>query len=455
MTAVPSDIAEAAAALRAGRTTSVELLEHALAVADRLDPALGVYLARFDDQARAAARAADEIRGSGVDLGPLHGIPLAVKDMLTSVEGPATAQSAVPDSAAIATDADAVAALRRAGAVITGKTTLMEFSKGYPDPDAPFPFPRNPWSLDHWAGGSSSGTAAGIGAGLFFGGLGSDSGGSIRIPAAFTGTCGHKPTFDLVPRGGLLPLSDSLDHVGPMGRSAYDCAVILEAIASGGAIHAARTLRTRLDGRTVRIDTAMGRDETSSDVATAFTAACEVFAELGAHIVDAPVPRYSELIEASSVIAAVEARATHSARLAAGAPYRPRTVATLEHGAGLTDDDRRRALRTVDEIRTVLSHELGDGVLVTPTAPTTALSIDAVRAGTETLSPTFTRTWNAVGFPATSIPMGFDRDGLPIGLQIVAPTGRDELCLGVGCAFQRRTRWHRIDPPLRRRRQHR
>lgn len=147
------------------------------------------------------------------------------------------------------------------------------------------------------------------------------------------------------------------------------------------------------------------------------------------------------------MIAAVEARATHSARVAAGAAYRPRTVSTLEHAPELTDDDRQRALRTVAEIRATLSAELGDGVLVTPTTPTTALSIDAVRAGTGALSPTFARTWNAVGFPATSIPIGFDRNRLPIGLQIVAPTGRDELCLAIACEFQRTTRWHRIEPP--------
>ena len=191
MTMTPLTAREAAAMLRAGELSSVELTTAMQDSADRLDERLGTYLVRFDEQALAAAGAADAAFAAGIDHGPMQGIPVAIKDILAAREGPTTAQSLVLDPAwGAGKDAPIVARLRAAGAVITGKVTTMEFACGMPDPTKPFPIPRNPWDTGTWPGGSSSGTGSGIAAGMFLAGIGTDTGGSIRCPAAYCGVAG-------------------------------------------------------------------------------------------------------------------------------------------------------------------------------------------------------------------------------------------------------------------------
>ena len=180
----------------------------------------------------AAAERADEAFAAGTDLGPYQGIPIGIKDILATGDGPTTANSLILDPAwGEGKDGPVVTRLRAAGAVITGKLVTMEFAIGVADATKPFPIPRNPWNLDHWPGGSSSGTGNGVAAGLFFAGIGTDTGGSIRIPAAFCGTSGLMPTFGRVPKSGCAPLGYSLDHIGPLARSARDCAEFLQLIA--------------------------------------------------------------------------------------------------------------------------------------------------------------------------------------------------------------------------------
>ena len=225
-------VKDAAASLRSGEMTSVELTTAVLARADEVDAQIGAYLARFDEPALAAAERADTELAAGVDRGPFHGIPVGVKDILAASEGPTTAQSLILDPAwGAGKDAPIVKRLREAGAVITGKTTTMEFACGMPDPTKPFPIPRNPWDLGTWPGGSSSGTGNGIAAGLFLAGIGTDTGGSIRMPAAFCGVSGLMATFGRVPKSGCTPLGYSLDHVGPLARTAWDCAAMLQILA--------------------------------------------------------------------------------------------------------------------------------------------------------------------------------------------------------------------------------
>src|SRR5690349_12603695 len=232
MTEIPLTVEAAAAALRTGELTSGALTAACLARADALDPDLGTYLARFDDAALAAAAAADADLSAGVDRGPMQGIPVGMKDILAMPEGPTTAQSLVLDPAwGAGKEGPVVRRLKDAGAVITGKVTTMEFACGMPDFDKPFPIPRNPWDTSTWPGGSSSGTGNGIAAGMFLAGIGTDTGGSIRIPAAFCGTSGLMPTFGRVPKSGCVPLGFTLDHIGPLARSARDCAAMLGVIA--------------------------------------------------------------------------------------------------------------------------------------------------------------------------------------------------------------------------------
>lgn len=264
----PLTLSETALALRAGTVTSVGLTEAAIAAAALHDGALGVYLARFDERARAAALRADEELARGLDRGPLHGIPFGVKDTIAVADGPTTAQSLVHDRAWwTGRDAPVVARLRAAGAVITGKTTAMEFGCGLPEEDEPFPFPRNPWRPGLWAGGSSSGSASGVAAGFFAAALGGDTGGSIRMPAAFCGVSGLLPTFGRVPGDGCVPLGYSLDRVGPLARGARDCAAVLSVIAGGwgggGGASGGGTPGGRAAGRSGR-ESGRGGDTTGS-----------------------------------------------------------------------------------------------------------------------------------------------------------------------------------------------
>ncbi|MEL6983773.1 MAG: amidase, partial [Actinomycetota bacterium] len=325
----PRTIVEAAAALRDGSLTSLELTRACLAAADRLDDTLGTWLARFDEQAIDRAAAADAERSVGMDLGPLHGIPLGIKDILATDEGPTTAQSLVLDpSWGDQGDGPVVGRLREAGAVFVGKTTTMEFAIGRPDFDKPFPIPRNPWNTDRWTGGSSSGTGNGVASGQILGGLGTDTAGSVRLPAAYNGITGHKPTFGLVPKSGCVPLGLSYDHIGPMTRSALDAAILLDVMA--GPDPSDRTTIDRPPGsyRTVverggpdgtglsglRIGRLVN-DEIDRSCAPAtravFEQAVEDLAGAGAEIVDVTVPFYRELSAGAFLALEAEAFAWH------------------------------------------------------------------------------------------------------------------------------------------------
>ncbi|MEA2142080.1 MAG: amidase, partial [Solirubrobacteraceae bacterium] len=301
----------AAQAIRENAATSTQLVSEALAAAEIWDPVIGSFIARFDDRARAAAEAADLAVAHGRPLGPLHGVPIAIKDILATEEGPTTAQSVVADPD-WGTDGDAVAVarLRAAGAIIMGKTSTMEFAVGLPDASKPFPVPRNPWDPSRYTGGSSSGSASGVASGMFLGAVGTDTGGSIRMPSAFCGITGLKPTFGRVPKSGCLPLGFSLDHVGPMARSARDCALMLGAMAGYHESDPAAAdvpvpdylaaLSGDLRGVRIGVDPLAGPAAHCLDpaVPVALDAALETLAGLGATLVPIELPFYDELCTA-------------------------------------------------------------------------------------------------------------------------------------------------------------
>src|SRR5438445_5492719 len=229
---LPANIVEAGELLRGRRASSLELTHELLARAKTSQETIGAFVTLTEDSALSAARTADEELARGVDRGPLQGIPLAVKDILATSDAPTTANSRVLDPGwGNRADATVVRKLRESGAVLLGKLVLHEFAIGWPDPDTGFRFARNPWDLARTPGGSSSGTGAAVAAGLILGGLGSDTGGSIRGPAAYCGISGLKPTFGLVSKEGCVPLGYSLDHVGPMARTMRDCALMLHTMA--------------------------------------------------------------------------------------------------------------------------------------------------------------------------------------------------------------------------------
>jgi aspartyl-tRNA(Asn)/glutamyl-tRNA(Gln) amidotransferase subunit A len=476
VTEIPLSIAEAAAALRTGRLSSAELTDAVLRQADRHDAATGVFLSRFDETARAAAAAADAELATGVDRGPLHGIPLGVKDIVATREGPTTAQSLVMDPAWFAgRDAVSVERLRTAGAVIVGKTTLMEHAVGWPDPDKPFPIPRNPWDLRRWAGGSSSGTGSGVAAGCFLGGLGTDTGGSIRIPAALCGITGHKPTFGLVPKSGCVPLGWSYDHIGPMARSAHDCALLLDVLAGGDpsdpsaltgpAPACTPALVGHAEGVRVGVFASYGTPigpvpdglpgvAPHPELDACLEAAVAELVAAGASRRDVAVPLYAELTDAAFIGSLCEGLAFHLRDLQRrwndyGAPTRlSLATAALYHGADAVQAQRvrRAGARAVADVFADVD------VIVLPTFPFAPPLLDVPRPVaapyTSRPLPLPTPAFDALGLPALTVPMGFTSDGLPFGLQIVGRAGDDATVLRVGDAYQRRTDWHRREAPV-------
>ncbi len=466
----PWTIESAAAALRRGEVTSAELTEQAQRAADDLNPVLGTWIRRFDDSARSAAEQADQELAAGQDRGPLHGIPLGIKDIIATDEGPTTAQSLVLDPAwGEQGDGPVMERLRHAGAIIMGKTTTMEFAVGRPDlaiyldnDDAPFPLPRNPWNPDRWTGGSSSGTGSGVASGQILGGLGTDTGGSVRLPAAYNGISGHKPTFGLVPKSGCVPLGMQYDHIGPMARSAWDCAAMLSVMAGRDPSDRTTVEREPVDYiASIGCDLAGARiGVVSNDYMRAgcaeatlevFDRALDELRDVGAELVDIEIPYYGELARIAFLALQAEAFAWHRKYLQTRwADYGRPTRLTLIQGALISAGDlvqlervrqvaRRAVLAAFDAHRVdvVLSPTTGHGA---------SAFRGADRAGTSNRSLQ-TPAWNSTGFPALSVPMGFDPDGLPLGLQIVGRPFEDATVLDYGHAYQQITDWHRRTPP--------
>ncbi|GHH39343.1 amidase [Lentzea cavernae] len=429
-------------ALRSGALSSVEIVRRLLDGADARDEVLGVYLARFDDEAVAAAQAADAELAAGVDRGPLHGIPLGIKDLITTREGPTTAQSSVDHPwRGVRSDADVITSLRAAGAVVLGKVSTMEFGVGGPIGQLGFRTPRNPWNTDHWTGGSSSGTGSGVAAGFFPAGLGTDTAGSIRGPAAYCGVTGLKPTYGLVPVAGCVPLAPGYDTVGPMARTAEDCALVLDALTSGRR-HA--DLTGMLSGVTVGVDALVGRGTTASPTTLeAFAAAVDVLRAAGAVVRQVEVPWFEELTTTTVLGYLAEGFVEHQEGLRRewGA-YAPQTRTALLTGALISAEERARleeVRRAGREAMSTLFREVD--LVVTPTTAGAAPAITDLPS-LRTIDALYTPVWNATGQPALSVPMGFSETGLPLGLQIVGRHHAEAAVLNAGHAFQTRTDWH-------------
>jgi aspartyl-tRNA(Asn)/glutamyl-tRNA(Gln) amidotransferase subunit A len=462
---LPSTLTEAAAALRSGTVTSVQLTEAAIDRAAKLDDSLGVYLARFDDHAMAAAEEADAQLSAGIDRGPLQGIPCAVKDIIAMAEGPTTAQSLVLDPAwGAGRDAPVVARLKRAGAVITGKVTTMEFAIGMPDADKPFPLPRNPWDTETWPGGSSSGSGAGVAAGLFYTALGTDTGGSIRIPAAFCGVSGLMPTFGRVPKSGCVPLGYSLDHIGPLARSVADCAAVLEVIAGHhpsdpdcvAAPFTAEPPAADLTGVHVGVVIENQFSDRADPAARpAFDAAVAVLAARGADVREVRLPYWSEMATANMVTIASEALAYHRADLRTRwADYFAMTRSFVGRGAFVSGADYVQAQR----VRRVAQQALGDlftevDLIACPTAqcggPRYAEIAEWGRTGMDGfMAQVNTPYWDCVGNPVLAVPIGFTAAGLPLSMQLAAAPFGEATALRAGQVYQQHTGWHLREPAI-------
>jgi aspartyl-tRNA(Asn)/glutamyl-tRNA(Gln) amidotransferase subunit A len=360
-------------------------------------------------------------------------------------------------------DGPVVARLKAAGAVVTGKLTTSEFAIGSPDPSKPFPIPRNPWDLERSPGGSSAGTGNGIAAGLILAGIGTDTGGSIRCPAAWNGVTGLMPTFGRVPKSGCVPLGYSLDHIGPLARSARDCAAMLAIIAGyhpSDESCADRPVDDYLGALTgdlsgVRIGVERANhfpDDADPALVGCFDAAVASLADLGADLVEVTLPYYDEISAALWVMMSAEALAYHREDLSARwEDYYALTRTNVSRGALSSGADYVQAAR----VRRVAQQALGEvfqtvDLISTPTsaigAPTTE-EMSGPRP--ERLFKTiFTGYWDAVGNPALVVPMGFTASGLPLSLQLAARPFEEALALKAGDAYQSLTDWHLRVPGL-------
>ncbi|KAA9149772.1 amidase [Amycolatopsis acidicola] len=466
MTELPRTLTDAAKALREGAVTSVELTEASIAAADASDATLGTYLARFDEYALERAARADAELARGEDLGPLHGIPFGVKDIIAMAEGPTTAQSLILDrSWGAGKDAPTVARVKAAGAVITGKASTMEFACGMPDATKPFPVPRNPWNPETWPGGSSSGTGSGVASGMFLAGLGTDTAGSIRIPAAFCGVSGLMPTFGRVPKSGCVPLGYSLDHIGPLARGVRDCASVLEVLAGPDASDPdcvdAPFTAPEFTGDLTGVRIGVVREHhfpEGSDPALegTFDAALAVLAERGASVIEVELPYWQEMVTADMITMGCEALAYHRSDLSARwDDYFVATRAMLANGALVSGADYVQAQR----MRRVAQDAIGRlfetvDVIVSPTASVGAPTFQSLlgESGQPDVSELFsyihTPYWDSVGNPVLVVPMGFTADGMPLSLQLAGPAFGEAAILRAGDAFQQSTDWHlRVPEP--------
>ncbi|MCW2802125.1 MAG: amidase [Propionibacteriaceae bacterium] len=456
-------ISDALDALRDNKITATELVQDAFAAADAVDSELGIYLARFDEQALAAAAEADRIYAAGDPAGALLGIPLGIKDIISTLEGETTAQSLVLDrewGAAIG-DAVVTARLRAAGGVITGKLTTMEYATGVPDPTKPFPIPKNPWNTDYWTGGSSSGTGSGVASGAILGGLGTDTGGSIRIPAAFCGISGLKATFGRVPKSGCVPLGYSLDNIGPMARSARDCALMLNVLAGYDASDPCAAeqpvedyvagLTGDLSGLTIGLDRlALVYADRDPAIDPAIDAAVKALTALGAKVVDVTLPLWDELSAATRITSRSEAFAYHAPDLQSRwddyfeATRQGVGAAVAFSGADYVQAQR---VRRVGQKALAALFETVD-LVITPTSSVAGWSLDELGSMTERFLAMHTGYFNAVGNPALVVPMGFNDIGLPLSLQVVGRPFDETTVLRAGDAFQRVSDFHLAVPPM-------
>jgi aspartyl-tRNA(Asn)/glutamyl-tRNA(Gln) amidotransferase subunit A len=440
---IPADltIAEAGARLRDGSLSAVALAEAHLARIDARDPGVHAFVAVDPDATLAAAAEADRELAEGRDRGPLHGIPVAIKDLIDVAGLPTGCGSRLrAGSAPASTDAAVVTRLRSAGAILIGKLATYEFALVGPTFDGPAPPAVNPWSPDHVTGGSSSGSAAAVAAGLVRTCLGTDTGGSIRSPAAYCGVVGLKPTQGRVPVAGVFPLSPALDHVGPISATVAEAALTLDAIADPSALAAASRLGRDIAG--LRI--AYARDWFAGDPALmpgvlgAVDDAVSQLSLLGARIVEVALPDYPLCEAAGSVILEAEAFAQHRATLASDpAGYGRAAFASLLPGACLDAADLAEARRAAARLRRHLDAEVfaRHDALVTATTLTTAPAIAPYREGLAGWTPMRTLPFNVTGHPALSVPAGFAA-GLPVGLQVVGATGAEALICQIGHAFE-------------------
>ena len=458
-------IQEAAADLHSGLVTPTELLAEMIQRIDEVDGAIQAFVTVMRDEAFKDAEQAENEMRTGIYRGPLHGIPLAIKDLIAVKDVRMSAGSRVLEDYIATEDATVVEQLRRAGAVILGKTQTHEFAYGTYTPPT-----RNPWDTSRVPGGSSGGSAAAVAAGMSLGALGSDTGGSVRIPAACCGVTGLKPTYGRVSCAGVIPLSWSLDHVGPLGRSAEDCAIMLDCIAhydprdpnsvsrppikTYDALKGEDAQGPSLQGLRLGVPQDAFVDPLDPEVRLAWRGALMVLREAGAQVTEIELPRVS--LSIYRTIQRPEASLAHMergwlpdklelysevtrSRLLLGQEVTAVEYLSAQHQRRLFSSLLRSAMQSVD-------------ALVMPTLPIAAIAvedmyqeitIDGERENSGDAMLRLTMPFNLAGLPAISFPCGFNSQGMPLAIQVAGKPFEEGLILRIAHAYQLLTDWHR------------
>lgn len=454
------DLKGVSEAIAAGKVSSLEVTEAYLRRIEQYDGVLQSYITVMADAARTRASAADTAQQRRERRGPLQGVPIALKDLIAVAGVRMTAGSRVLADHVPDADAFVTQRLHAAGAVILGKLSLHEFAFGRPVTDGPFPTGRNPWDVRRAPAGSSSGSAVAVAAGLCAGALGSDTGGSIRGPAAMVGIVGHKPTYGLVSRRGAVPMDWSLDHIGPMTRSVWDSAVMLQAIA-GEDEGDTSTRGARVQDYTRSLDAGvkgmrlgllrryyMDWPGLHEDVRAAALTAFDELKRQGAGVEDVHAPTL-DLAMAAWVAFLAEMYEYHAATLRAQSQdFRESLRPRIYMGALVTAPDYLRAQRVrarlLREVNALLEKV---DALIFPGQASPAIPFESVpMTGVMPTSGRFTAPWNLLGLPAVVVPCGVSADGMPVSIQIVGRAFDDATVLRVARAYERATEWHTRRP---------
>jgi aspartyl-tRNA(Asn)/glutamyl-tRNA(Gln) amidotransferase subunit A len=453
-------IVELAPRLRRKEVSPVELTRDCLNRIERGNPVLNAFITVTAESALAEARAAESEIARGDWRGPLHGIPVALKDLIDTAGTRTTAASALFERRVPADDAEVVRRLRKAGAVILGKNNLHEFAYGGSSLVSFFGDVHNPWNTEHTAGGSSGGSASAVAAGLCYAAIGTDTAGSIREPAALCGCVGIKPTYGRVSARGVIPLSWSLDHVGPLAATVGDAALVLQAIAGYDALDAGSAevpvsdyvgLGEGTETLRVGVPRAHFYEDLDDEVGAALEQALTVIRGLVAEVRDVPIE-----VTPDRTVQAAESFAYHAENVArAPELYQPETLRRIRSGENISAAEYIFRRREMDQERRRSHGFFADvDLLVAPTMPTPAPAITDLKKDPGALRPAElillrnTRPFNVWGLPAISVPCGFTQNGLPIGLQIAGPHWREDLVLRLARAYESSTKWHRRHPAL-------
>jgi len=460
-------ISQVAALLERKKVSSSEVVGAFLERIQELNCRLNAYIYVNPDEVRKQARQADQEIAHGQYRGPLHGVPIAVKDNILTARIPTTAGSKILKVFVPTKNAFVVERLRRAGAIILGKTNLSEFAYGATTNNAHFGAALNPWDTKRSPGGSSGGSAAAVAACMAAASLGTDTGGSIRIPSALCGIVGFKPTFGRVSCQGIVPLAASFDHVGPLARTVLDVAIVLRIIAGydsldGGSVRRpvpdyAQVLKKRLGRPRLGLPKQYFFDALDEEVRTAMDTAIRCFQKLGASVQEVSLPHVAESSEPSTQAAFAEATSYH--QLAGYFPARADEYGEdvrerLEIGTKVLATDYLKAFAIIKLVRKDFEDAFASvDAILAPTvpipAPGTRVKIVEINSHVEPVRSALirlNRPQNVTGLPAISVPCGFTRTGLPIGMQIIGRAFDEPTVLRLAHAYEEATQWHLLRP---------